>query len=131
LKLTGGTLSKSGSNTPLIIKGGLYNYNYASIEFVQSNGGTSLGFIGCRNVSNVKSPYYYDSDFRTIWHSGNSNKSDVDWNCYRLYTNGYTKMIGDYGAAWFYPGLESGEGLRIEPSTQNGSSSAQNGITLL
>lgn len=80
LPLSGGTLS-SGAEDPLRIKGNATN---ALIRYYKSDG-TSLGYIGIHPGYGAT---YYDTAYRTIYHSGNANNASTPWSCSNLTASG-------------------------------------------
>ena len=73
LPLTGGTLYKSDTTTPLNIKSN--DGNSAWLKFSASNDGI-FGYLGCALVSGNKTPVFWDTSQHTIWHAGNFTPSD-------------------------------------------------------
>lgn len=84
LPLTGGTLS-SGAEDPLHIKGDATN---ALIRYYKADG-TSLGYIGIHPSYGAT---YYDTAYRTIYHSGNCNNTSAPWSCSNLTAIGSAKF---------------------------------------
>lgn len=98
----------AGSSYPLT--GRLYIKSNNSIEF--DDGSSNMN--GLLTIGPTHLLQYYDtSDWRTIWHNGNSNKSDVDWTCKNVtFSNGYGKGIiceGDTSGV-FLGGAKNGLG---------------------
>ena len=108
--ITGGTLTGAltlrGLNTPIVRDFSYNTGSYArSLINIEQDGSTRLGSIGYMGDAGNNFGYFYigNKDFdgynlrvysdkvtwgdSTIYHSGNSNLSTVDWNCYQLNVN--------------------------------------------
>ena len=79
------TLNVSGLTTlmrtasPLVLKNGNTSgnqRNHVGIHFL-ANDDTDLGYIGVRKYSSRIYPYYYDSDYHELWHTGNFDASAI------------------------------------------------------
>lgn len=91
------TFKTTSKSTPLIIQNGYTstsNANHTSIQFLM-NDGTSMGYLGLRKNGTIYEPYFYDSSYRTIWHSGNANLLTVSWKCLDLTANGDISAVGN------------------------------------
>lgn len=88
LPLTGGTLSKNATSILTLNRTGGNDWVYIAF---QSNG-TSIGAIGVKSTG-VPS-FLYSGTENTIWHSGNSNLSTVDWACKTLTASGNVTATG-------------------------------------
>jgi hypothetical protein len=80
LPLSGGTIS-SGSIYSLYLNNSASGAAYVGLRF--QIGGTTYGSLA---VDNSGSLLYTSTSggVKKVWHEGNSNKSDVDWTCYRI-----------------------------------------------
>lgn len=79
------------------------------IRLRYNTGGTAVtGYIG---LSNGKLVYYSGGD-KEIWHSGNSNKSDVAWTCSQLNTAGIIDMNRNASTGAIYDSTK--QALEIE-----------------
>lgn len=106
LPLSGGTISNSSTQSPLVVSApGMGNYSYVQYN----NGPTILGYLGMMDVS---TPSFKTSTgtVYSIWHAGNSNISTVDWAVKnltmsegRIITPNYLQVNTDFGYAQFGP----------------------------
>lgn len=102
LPLTGGTISNS-TYYPLTINNSTSGATAVGIQF--NGAGTRLGNIYVNGSDNTLHFYYGNSD-NVIYHSGNSNKSDVAWTCSGL--TAASGMIAGGTTSGSYIGSASG-----------------------
>ena len=104
LPLSGGTLSANSANFLNLNSTNSSGNNYIYFD-VSSTHKAAIGYYSnlafISGVSNARigvaddgTPQYWSSNSsstaKTIWHAGNSNKSDVNWTCSNLYCAGET-----------------------------------------
>lgn len=80
--LTGALFIQSGNDAKIILDNTDADTNFQGISFRQN--GTEYGRLGTFSVGSTNLQWIAGGVFNTIYHSGNSNKSDVAWSASSL-----------------------------------------------
>lgn len=135
LKLTGGRIKGNGTAYPLEICSSSASLTKSGIKYY--TGGSNVTLLGYIGVDSSVGAFYQDSvgNFNTIWHSNNSNKSNVDWQCKILTVNNTANLnggenhIGASGQNDIFLGRTDGANYIHIPTTGNSSETAALVIT--